>query len=105
MTGAERKAVAGLWESHRSRDFSVACRGMEVDGVDLVLLDADLAGCVETWLGSSRDLDADRLRLLRERRDELERVLPVLDDAAGSAYFESLRHVVVLTASAQRGRA
>ena len=45
------------------------------------MLDADIAGCVTTWLGNDGFLDARRLRILRRRICDLEQVLPELEEA------------------------
>jgi hypothetical protein len=46
---------------HLERHFLLRLRSEEIDGVDMVMLDADVAGCVETWLKSSSDLDSVRM--------------------------------------------
>ena len=42
-----------LWDEHCRAPFPDRLRGMEIAGVDMVLLDADIAGCVTTWLGGA----------------------------------------------------
>jgi hypothetical protein len=103
MEDAERDEVSGLWERHLGREFPADFRGEEVDGVDLVMLDADAAGCIETWLGSSSNLDAAGIQMLPVLGSELDRALPALRDTAGRDYFASLRGVVVQMLAAQRG--
>ncbi|MFF5482193.1 hypothetical protein ACFY5C_33440 [Streptomyces sp. NPDC012935] len=45
------------------------------------MLDADIAGCVTTWLSNGGFLDARRHRILRRMLSALEQVLPELDEA------------------------
>lgn len=45
------------------------------------MLDADIAGCVTTWLSHGGVLHARRLGILRRRIRALNQVLPELDEA------------------------
>jgi len=47
--------------------FPPLLRGREVGGVEMVLLDANVAGFVESWLGSPAPLSGQR----RERLEQL----------------------------------
>jgi hypothetical protein len=52
-TGRENetiKAIEALWQEHQAARFPARCRGADVNGIDLVLLDADIAIRVETFL-------------------------------------------------------
>lgn len=62
-----------------------------MSGVDMVMVDADIAGCVVTWLDSSSDLDAWRVGVLRECLAGLARALPALGDPQEVEYFSALR--------------
>jgi hypothetical protein len=44
-----------LWEEHMKAEFPAHLRGREVEGEDLVLLDAEVAGCVSSSLSSVLD--------------------------------------------------
>ncbi|MFF4590159.1 hypothetical protein [Streptomyces sp. NPDC001388] len=88
-----------LFQEHLSALFPAALRGQEPAGVDLVLLDVSIAGCVSVWQNNGGSLDAGRLRMLRACLTELDRALPLLTDAEGIRYFERLRRLA-LTASA-----
>jgi hypothetical protein len=65
-----------LWAEHRVAPFPSRLRGKGVEGVDMVMLDADIAGCVDTWLRSGGWLDDERREWLRSCFDDLGRVLP-----------------------------
>ena len=46
----DRRLIKQLWGEHKLAAFPQGCRGKDVNGVDLVMLDADVAGCVDTFL-------------------------------------------------------
>ena len=48
----------------------------------MVLLDADVAGCVESWLGVTAAASGQRRERLEQCRAELDHVLPLLSDPA-----------------------
>ncbi|MEU8034707.1 hypothetical protein AB0C13_40250 [Streptomyces sp. NPDC049099] len=62
-------------------------------GIDLVTLDADLAGCVDTWLNNGGLLDARRIRTLNRRIRELEQVLPHLTEADAPRRWQRLHQL------------
>ena len=59
-------SVKDLWDLHRASRFPDGLRGSEVSGEDLVLLDADIAGCVQTFLANGGSLDDERRTILEE---------------------------------------
>jgi hypothetical protein len=79
-----------LSDEHRGAPFPSRLRGEEIEGVDMVMLDADIAGCVDAWLGSRGQLDEQRRGWLQSCLDDLRRVLPALDDPEERAYYERL---------------
>ncbi|MCW3843554.1 hypothetical protein ONA70_25965 [Micromonospora yasonensis] len=90
-------SVAQLWEAHLRAPFPSGLGGTEVEGVDLVLLDADAAGCVRTWLDNGGHLDDWRRSVVSSCSHQLDLVLPVLaDEAAG--YYRRLRDLTALIA-------
>ena len=38
-----------LWQQHLAATFPASCRGSDIDGIDLVMADADTAGCLQTY--------------------------------------------------------
>ena len=95
-----------LWDEHRSAPFPDRLRGLEIEGVEMVMLDADIAGCIDTWLGrkrrfsagpprTARPLDERRRGVLRECLAELDRVVPLLLDDE-QKYYERLRRLAQL---------
>ena len=78
-----------LWGQHLTRPFPPDLRGADVGGVEVVLLDSDIAGYVTTWL-SSGPLNTEAHRILGQRMDEAYRVARLLVDSTDAAYFEGL---------------
>lgn len=46
----ELQSIFRLWVRLRQKLFPDNCRGEDVRGIDLVILDSDVAGCVTTFL-------------------------------------------------------
>lgn len=42
--------IEELWQEHQSVRFPSGFGGEEIEGIDLALLDADIAGCVGTFI-------------------------------------------------------
>ncbi|WP_405987952.1 hypothetical protein [Streptomyces sp. NBC_00986] len=94
----EREAVvARLWQEHLDAEFPAALRGAELQGVDMVLIDAGIAGCMTTWRGNGGFLDVERLRILRHCVTELDTVLPLLTEPEELRYYERLHQLATLT--------
>ncbi|SDD10962.1 hypothetical protein SAMN05660690_3420 [Geodermatophilus telluris] len=87
-------SLADLWEEHRRSPFPTRLREADVDGVDLVTLDAGVAGCVRTVLAGGR-LGPDDTGLLRDAEAALGG-LGTLDEQE-RAYVERLRTLAALT--------
>ncbi len=82
-----------LWLAHRGTPFPVAARGVEVRGVDLVLLDSLASGCVSSLVEVDCERDVTKASLLGELAPQIESVLPLLDGET-RAYFSQLGRVV-----------
>ena len=92
-----------LWREHLAASYPDGCSDKDIAGVALVLLDADIAGCVSQCLGGAH-LDPERTALLRRCHGE---AVAVTHELRGPArdYFERLKRMaaIVLEASgAQR---
>ncbi|MFD4001091.1 hypothetical protein [Streptomyces rubiginosohelvolus] len=99
-TNEVEDAVAQLWQEHAGAPFPAGLAGAERAGIDLVLLDADIAGCVSSRQNSGGFLDAGRRRILDARTAELERILPLLGAADGAPYWQRLYRLARLVADA-----
>ena len=56
--------IRELWGQHRLAGFPDGLRGAEQQGEDLVLLDADIVGCVQAFLANGDRLDDQRAAVL-----------------------------------------
>ncbi|MCG3754302.1 hypothetical protein [Amycolatopsis sp. Poz14] len=83
--------VTKLFEAHIKTPFPA--------GFDLAMLDADLAGCVSTWLVQQGHLDDRRWNILAECEQDLIRAIP--ESAADSrVYCQRLLDMAVLVLEA-----
>ncbi len=91
--------IQTLWQQHSAAAFPEACRGAEVEGTDLVMLDADTAGCIQTFLERGGHLDLGRVAVLGLCYGELAVALRVLEGEA-HAYFSRLQSLARLVLQA-----
>jgi hypothetical protein len=80
-----------MWQAHCDRWFPPLLRGAEVGDIDVVLLDADTAGCVSTWLGNGGRLPLETSRILATRVEDLDTVLGMFTDGEERYYLQQLR--------------
>ncbi|CAL9589324.1 hypothetical protein SUDANB106_05209 [Streptomyces sp. enrichment culture] len=100
MTRSERmRDAARLWREHLDADFFADLRGVEFEGIDMVMLDADTAGGVCTWLSNGGALDPKRRRILQARFEDLARVIPQISDPSGRQYYQRLHQLALLVLS------
>jgi hypothetical protein len=90
---ASDDSVQRLWDEHSDAPFPARLRGEEIAGVEMVMLDADIAGCVQSWLANNGQLDEHRKEILRSCLDDADRVLPLLQDDGEREYYERLRRL------------
>ncbi|MFF4352542.1 hypothetical protein [Streptomyces sp. NPDC001530] len=95
-TSEHETNVARLWQEHLRAAFPPALRGAEPGGIDMVLLDADIAGCVSTWQNNGGSLETERQRILRDCIADLDQVLPLLSEAEALRYCRRLRELAQL---------
>ncbi|CAM5669291.1 hypothetical protein SBADM41S_06634 [Streptomyces badius] len=93
-------AVSHLWQEHLQTPFPAGLRGAEREGIDLVLLDADTAGCVSAWLSGGGSLDDWRRRVLHRRITDFDRILPMLGATDDAPYWQRLYRLSCLVARA-----
>ena len=92
--------IEDLWNEHRETAFPSVCRGHDVDGIDFVMLDADIAGCVSTYV-KRRQLDLWRtagLGVCYRNVTYLLGQMPV----EGRVYFQRLERLARLVLDAVR---
>ncbi len=88
--------VSRLWDEHLQATFPARLRGQDVAGVDAVMLDADVAGCITTWLGNRGRLNSDERDSLARCLIDLDRVVAALSDESERRYYERLRSLAAL---------
>src|SRR3954471_11074375 len=84
-----------LYDEHERAEFPGRWRDEEPGGVEMVMLDADVAGVVSSWLSGGR-LDAARQAVLQTSLGDLDRVLPLLSDRHELEYCQRLRELAGL---------
>jgi hypothetical protein len=84
-------AVRALAAAHKAARFP-DCRGEEIDGVDLVLVDLDLHGCVLHLLGKPYGEDEWQLGILGQVTRDLDQIAPRLP-SEWSGYFTQARQL------------
>lgn len=95
MVDERISAVAALWNLHLQAAFPARLRNACIAGVEMVMLDADVAGCVTAWLGAGGVLDDRRRDVLRASRQQLAEVNSAVTGNEAT-YFTRLMDVVVL---------
>ncbi|GAB2577396.1 hypothetical protein Aab01nite_11740 [Paractinoplanes abujensis] len=93
------EAVARMWRDHVSLPFPGRLRSVDVAGVELAMLDADVAGHVSFWLDNRGCLDDRRRNALATRERQLDTVIPELTGEE-AAYFRHLLDMAVLVLEA-----
>jgi hypothetical protein len=96
----ELLALSRRWEQLRRTRFPSGCAGTNIDGVELVLIDADIAMLIQSALTRAplRPSAADTLARLA---DELRPVLPQLSGDA-TPYFTELVSLAEVAVSLSR---
>ncbi|WP_327304848.1 hypothetical protein OG730_15765 [Streptomyces sp. NBC_01298] len=89
--------LARLWEEHLRAPYPDSFRGVDIDGVDLILLDADAAGHVHTELNGG--LDDHGIGGLWVCIAKLDRIEPLINSEYCAAYFRKLRTMAHVAAA------
>lgn len=86
--------LSAAWHDHQAAGFPAGLAGADVGGVDLLGLEADVAGCLEAYFGSRGRLDTRRRAVLEAQAMVLNDVVPHIPEQ-GRSYFERLLHVAL----------
>lgn len=91
-----------LWKEHLETAFPENFRGEDIDGIHFVLLDADIAGCVSSFIDSG-NLNLYQTAILGLCFRDIEYILHILDKEE-IEYFQRLGRLseLVLKAVAQK---
>jgi hypothetical protein len=87
--------ILNLWQQYSSAAFPQGYGHKEIDGIDLPLLDAEIASCIHMYVYNGAELEARRVKILRERLIDLNTVVLVLDGEE-LQYFNRLRELANL---------
>lgn len=93
-SSSDQSLIRDLWDEHMAAPFPKAFRAKDVNGIDFVMLDADVAGCVDTFL-SRGNLNLYQTAVLGLSYRNLSYVLPILNDE-GKDYFWRLERLAEL---------
>jgi hypothetical protein len=94
----EESLTEELWQEHLAAPFPKGLRGKDVNGIDFVLLDANIAGCVSTFVERGK-LNAYQITMLGLSYRDASFVLPILNEE-GAAYFWRLERLAELVLKA-----
>ena len=94
--------IRELWDEHMSTPFPEAYSGKDVSGIDMVMLDADVAGCVDTFLDRG-NLNLFQTAILGLCYRDLNDVIPALNEE-GKAYYSRLERLAELVLKAVAAR-
>ncbi|CAM5587665.1 hypothetical protein GCM10010329_47630 [Streptomyces spiroverticillatus] len=95
MTRSDLHPLRRLCKAHARAPFPPQLRGAEIEGEDLVELDAYIAGCVPTLLSDPPATHQHTIRLACLAA--VEKVLPSVEDEAGAVeYCTRLRDMIAL---------
>lgn len=98
MSGAQPEdRLARLWEEHRRALYPDSFRGIDVEGVELILLDADVAGLVQRELNGG--LDDSGIAILWACIADLDKVVTLINSQYCASYFARLRTMAKLVAA------
>ena len=90
----EESLIEELWQEHLAAAFPEGLRAKDVNGIDLVLLDANIAGCVSTFVERGKLNNYQSAMLGLSYRDA-SFVIPILNEE-GVAYFWRLERLAEL---------
>ena len=94
MTNSDEVLISELWTEHKNAAFPKGFRAKDVCGIDFVMLDADVAGCVGTFLGRGT-LNLYQTAILGLSYRNLSYVIPIINDE-GKEYFWRLERLAEL---------
>jgi hypothetical protein len=97
--------IIDLWHKHLEAKFPDALYGRDVNGIAFVLLDADIAGCIATFVDEG-NLNLFQTATLGLCYHSASFMLPILNEE-GTEYFWRLERLaeLVLKAVAQKNHA
>lgn len=104
-TENEHKTISHLWQEHLAAPFPNGLRGKDINGVDFVVLDADIAGCVSSFLKKEK-LNLYQTAILGLSYQRVSHIVTLLNDEQ-AAYYSRLGRLaeLILKATARDNEA
>jgi len=87
--------ILELWQQHSSTAFPKGYGGKKFNGIDLPLLDAEIAGCIHMYVHNNGELDSRRVEILSKCLFDLNTVVLLLNREE-LIYFNRLRELANL---------
>jgi hypothetical protein len=91
---SEESLIEELWQEHRAAPFPKGFRGKDVNGIDFVVLDSQIAGCVSAFVERGK-LSNYQTAMLGLAYRNATYVLPLLNED-GAEYFWRLERLAEL---------
>ena|SRR5689334_8422443 len=95
---SEESLITELWQEHLAAPFPKGFRGKDVNGIDFVVLDATIAGCVDTFIDRGT-LSLYQSAMLGLSYQDVSYIVPILNED-GAAYFWRLQRLAELVLKA-----
>jgi hypothetical protein len=87
--------ILQLWQQHCAAAFPKGYGKKEINGIDLPLLDAEIASSIHMYMHHGGTLDSPRAKTLRKRLIDLNTIVLLLDQEE-LTYFDRLRRLANL---------
>lgn len=88
--------IATLWNSHEKQPFPAGHRTKTVEGVNLGLLDPELAGYIIGFLTTKGGLGSRQKNVMAEYSEKLNLIIEQLETEEAKRYFQSLKKITDL---------
>jgi hypothetical protein len=82
-----------MWDEYQSMAFPDDYAGKDINDICVTSLDTFAAGCISAYVGDGR-LDKKRIEVLRSCLDDLDTIIPALDERP-KVYFSALKEICV----------
>jgi hypothetical protein len=89
----ELKRIRKLWDEYQKQPFPEGYAGKDVNDICVTSLDSFAAGCISAYVGNGK-LDKKRINILKSCLDELDSILPELNEYP-KEYFLNLKEICV----------
>ncbi|WP_327318980.1 hypothetical protein [Streptomyces sp. NBC_01235] len=102
MFGEKLDMLSQMMAEHMATPFPPSFRGLDIEGQDMVLLDADAYAFASSVLNGP--LNERRRAGLMRLTAAFEKVLPAIGDEQGAKYYTHLRDMAVLAVEIETSR-